>query len=302
MNDTALTDKPSLVLAWLYAARPKTLTAGVMPVVAASALAYTLHSEWSWLVFFCGILTALSIQIGVNFTNDAIDYKKGADNSKRVGFERAVQKGWISYQSMLIAGIVALCAGVVFSLPIAIDKPVVGIIVLLSAVFSYFYTGGPYPLAYEGLGEVFALLFYGWGITGSVYYAQAGIIDFPILVLGLQIGFLSIAILANNNFRDYYQDAEANKKTLVVRWGLSFGRAEIIFALVFPFLLNIYWLENGLTLPGMLSFIAFPVAIQVIREISTAQPSARGNVLLVKSAATHLLFSLFFTIGCLLRG
>lgn len=300
MTQTKTQARPSQFLVWIYAARPKTLTAGILPVVAASALAFYQFHVWSGLVFVCGLLTALCIQIGVNFTNDAFDYKKGADSSARIGFDRAVQKGWISYKQMFLAGIGALFAGVIFSLPIAIEIPVIGVIVASSAIFSYFYTGGPYPLAYNGLGELFVLLFYGWGITGSVYFALAGELNISILVLGLQIGLLSIAILANNNFRDYYQDKASNKNTLIVRWGIYFGRGEVISALLLPFLLNIYWFEIGMTLPAMLSFIAFPIAMQVVREIWVAQPSARGNILLVKSAATHLLFSLFFAIGCVI--
>ncbi|MFA6916732.1 MAG: 1,4-dihydroxy-2-naphthoate octaprenyltransferase [Parachlamydiales bacterium] len=293
-------ERPSQILVWFYAARPKTLTAGVLPVVAASALAYYQFHAWSWLVFFCGLLTALCIQIGVNFTNDAFDYKKGADNAKRIGFDRVVQKGWISYSQMLWAGIAALTAGVLFALPIAWDIPSIGVIVAMSALLSYFYTGGPFPLAYNGLGELFVLLFYGWAITGAVYFAMTGVLDLSILILGLQIGLLSTAILANNNFRDYIQDKAVHKNTLIVRWGINFGRWEIISALLLPFVLNIYWFEIGMTLPATLSFLAFPMALQVVREIWDAQPSARGNVLLVKSAATHLVFSLFFSIGCFL--
>ncbi len=296
----SIATQPPQWKAWLWASRPKTLTAGVMPVLVASALAYHQWHLFSLLTLCCGLLSALCIQIGTNYSNDALDFIRGSDTKKRVGFARAVQMGWISSSAMLKGSYLAFALGILFSIPVAIHTPFVLGMVILCALFSYLYTGGPYPLAYKGLGELFVILFYGWAITGTVYYAQTGFIDISALAAGLQLGLLSSVILALNNLRDISQDAEANKKTLAVRFGVLFAKLEIIFCLTLVFLLNLFWWQQSAPLLAILPLASLPLALRVATETWSTPPSASYNAIFGKAALLHILFCTLFLTSCIL--
>ncbi len=291
--------KPGAVKAWILAARPQVLTAGVLPIAAGSALAYKLHHHFELYIFVCALLSAICIQVGSHFVNDAIDYIRGTDTQRRVGFKRAVQQGWISAQQMFRAAYIMLGLSVLFALPVAFQYPEVIAIVFVCALMGYFYTGGPFPLSYLGLGDLFVILFYGFVITGTIYYTQAGTIDMPVLLLSLQIGILATTIIAINNFRDREEDAKSGKKTLAVRWGPLFSRWEITATLLLPFALNLVWLAWGYPLPGLLPLAALPVALLVIRQIWKTEPSKVYNTIFIQASMVHTLFCLLFIIACL---
>ena len=140
----------------VLAARPKTLAAAVAPVVAGSALAWHLTAQFSVLLALCTLASTLCLQMATNYFNDAVDDAKGADTSARLGPVRATAAGLVTRQTMLRAGAAALLAAVLISLPLVAARgwPIL-VIGTASLVFTYGYTGGPWPLAYRGLGEVF---------------------------------------------------------------------------------------------------------------------------------------------------
>lgn len=238
--------------AWIEAARPKTLPASVSPVLLGCAVAYR-EGMFNLVPAILCLLVALFAQIASNLANDYFDFKKGADTADRLGPERAVAQGWITPKAMLTGtfitlGLSCLC-GCLLLFYAGWELIPVGIAIALCVLA---YSAGPYPLAYNGLGDVCVLLFYGVIPVCFTYYVQALSFSFLSFLLSLALGLLSVNILIVNNYRDYEQDKVANKRTSIVLFGRTFGRIFYLvnilaaFILVFPLLLSISYLMNAL--------------------------------------------------------
>ena len=208
---------------WILAARPKTLAAGVSPVLVASGLAIR-DGVFRWQYAAVCLSIAVLFQVASNFANDYFDYKKGIDTPDRVGPKRAVAEGWVSPRQMLVALYVVLAAAFVLGLTLmlVVDWRLlfVGVVVV---VFALAYSGGKYPLAYNGLGDVCVLVFYGIVPVVFTYYIQAMAFTVDAFVCGAAVGLASINILVANNYRDYSSDKQANKRTTIVIFGKKFG-------------------------------------------------------------------------------
>ncbi|WP_338689044.1 1,4-dihydroxy-2-naphthoate octaprenyltransferase [Haloferula helveola] len=232
---------------FLLATRPKTLPAAVVPVWVGTVLAWILTGSWDGTLAVCTVLGAVFIQIATNFFNDAIDHRKGADTERRVGPQRVTASGQMRPGAVLLSGGVFLALAVVCGVILyrAAGWPVVAI-GLPSMYLAYGYTGGPVPLAYRGLGELFVLLFFGLvAVTGTVYIqtlewrAEA-------VLLGAQVGLLSSVLISINNLRDRVEDASTGKHTLAVRWGPKPARLMIWGEIKLAALLGIVWIFLGL--------------------------------------------------------
>ncbi len=214
---------------WYLAARPKTWSASVAPVLVAVALAYSKGVVNVPISLLC-LGVALFAQIASNYANDYFDFIKGADTEERTGPDRAVAKGWVSPKSVLIASIVSLslavCCGVAVVVMTKWWLILVGIAV---AIAVYGYSAGPYPLAYRGLGDIAVMLFYGIVPVCGTIIAITGDITLRGFLLSLSMGFVSTNILVVNNYRDYENDMAANKRTSIVMYGQGFGTMLYIF-------------------------------------------------------------------------
>ncbi len=283
---------------WVMAARPKTLTAALVPVIAGTALVKTLGFPVQIWISGLALLASFFIQIGTNFVNDAIDFKKGADTEKRIGPQRVTQSGVFTYKTvMMMAGLCFLMA-LLCGIPLVIHGglPIL-LIGLLSLFFGYGYTGGPFPLAYLGLGDLFVVIFFGLIAVGGLVFLQTGGLLEEALLLGLQIGFHATVLICINNLRDIEGDVLVGKKTLAVRFGKTFARTEIALLCLLPFLLNIYWLNRGLYLAAALPFLALPLAGRVCFLVFKTEPSPIYNQFLAKAAGLHLVFGLLLAVG-----
>lgn len=215
---------------WLEATRPRTLPAAVAPVLVGTALAWR-AGEAKWGAAAACLGFALLIQIGTNFANDYYDFVKGADTAERVGPRRAVASGLIKPAAMRAAMIVVFAAAFALGLTLlAYGGWPLLVIGVTSIACGVAYTGGPYPLAYHGLGDVFVFIFFGLVATGATAFVQTGELTPAALIAGAAVGALATNILVANNYRDVETDAKANKRTLLVRWGRGYGRAQFAFA------------------------------------------------------------------------
>jgi 1,4-dihydroxy-2-naphthoate octaprenyltransferase len=276
---------------WFLAARPKTLTASIVPVLVGTLLSPTIN----WWVTFYALCAALFVQIGTNLFNDALDFKKGADNEMRIGPMRATQMGWLTADQVIAAGVGCLIISFLFGIPLIEKGGLIIIpIALASLACAYLYTGGPYPLAYVGLGEVFVMIFFGWVSTTTVYYLQAGEWSLYSFLAGTQIGFFSVALIAINNLRDCDQDFLANKRTLAVRFGKESAKVAIVCFLMAPYLLSILW---GKTPAGIIPWVTFPLACFIGIRVNKIPPGPMYNYYLGLTALLHLLFGLFLALG-----
>jgi 1,4-dihydroxy-2-naphthoate octaprenyltransferase len=289
---------PSLLTGLLLAARPKTLTAAVVPVVVGTALAAALGPSVFWWRAGCALVGAAAIQIGTNLFNDLLDFSHGADTAHRVGPTRVTQAGILSPAQVRAAALgsfaVALACGV--PLVVVAGWPIL-VLGLLSLFFGYAYTGGPYPLAYHGLGELFVLAFFGLGAVGGTYYLQAGALVWPVALAGVQMGLLACALLAINNLRDVDEDARTGKHTLAARCGVPFGRAEIALCTIGPLVLNLLWLETGERLAALLPLAALPLAIAAVRVVWRNPPGPSYNQALARAAGLQLAFGALLAAG-----
>lgn len=283
--------------AWALATRPKTLVAGVVPVAVGSALAFH-DGAFSPLVALAALVGALFIQVGTNLANDYYDFKKGADTSKRLGPPRATQQGWLAPRTVLTGAFVCFASAFVVGLYLVsvAGLPIV-IIGLTSILAGYAYTGGPYPLAYHGLGDLFVLVFFGFVAVGGTYFAQTQTITATTLFAAVPVGLLGVALLAVNNTRDAETDVEAGKRTLVVRFGTGFGKAEYLVTIAISALVPIALWASGRATPWvLLPLISLPLALAPAKLV-LGERGAILNQALAGTARLQLVFGVLFAIG-----
>ncbi len=292
----------SVARALILTARPKTLAASVVPVLVGTSVAVSEgYPVAGWISLFA-VLSAMMIQIGTNYVNDAIDFKKGADSETRLGEARASQQGWFTAN-----GVLAMAAGF-FALALAFGLPLVWeggwpivVIGLLSLAMGYGYTGGPFPLAYLGLGDLFVVIFFGLVAVGGVVFLQTHALPDSVWIAGLQVGLLATVLIAVNNLRDLDQDKLVNKKTLAVRLGPKLGRIEVLLLIAVAFMLNGYWLYHGFGYAFGLPFIALPLAIRVVWRLLCSQAGVEYNQILAQAAMLHMLFGVLLGIGLIIK-
>jgi len=279
---------------WILASRPKTLSAAVVPVLIGTALA---APRVNWMLFACALFGALFIQIGTNFVNDALDYKKGADTTERLGPLRVTQAGLLTSGAVLRAAIVSFVLASLCGVPLILRGgwPIV-IVGVTSIVAAYAYTGGPYPLAYNGLGELFVMVFFGFVAAGGSYYVQTLTIDAAVLVAGFAAGSLACVLLVINNLRDVVADEASNKKTMAVRLGEDFARLEVAFFSLAPFIAVMIIAQlrhrDWLLLPLADAFLA----LELIRKVNKST-GRELNRCLALAGAMQWIFGILFVCG-----
>lgn len=288
---------------WLLAARPKTLTASLSPVMLGTGLAVAFSPRpVPFGLAGLALASALCIQIGSNLVNDAADFVRGADTSERIGPVRVTQSGLLGGRHVMAgaAGFFVLAALLGIPLVLAGGAPIV-VIGLLSIVAGYAYTAGPFPLAYLGLGEVFVLLFYGLAAVKGMAYVLTGTGISPWAELAaLQAGLQSSALLAVNNTRDVAGDVLAGKRTLAVRFGGGFARAEIAVLVALPYLLGVLWIPAGHPWAAALPLLTLPLAWRLVHGVWTEPPSRKFNLFLAQTALLQLVFCALAAVGLVL--
>lgn len=287
---------------WLQAARPKTLGAAVAPVAAGSVIGWQSGGQWSWTLFACTLGSCLALQVATNWFNDALDCLKGADTRARLGPRRITAAGAVPPAAVLRASWLMLAVAALFSLPLiqARGWPIVAI-GIPSLYFCFGYTGGPFPLAYRGLGELFVVLFFGFvAVAGSVF-VQSGAWPAGGFVAGFQIGCLSTVLIAVNNLRDMEEDRGTGKRTLAARFGARFARMEITLLILAAHAAGLWWWLAGSTGAFALPLLSMPLGLAVVHGVWTREPGRVYNRYLALGGAQLLLFALLFCLG-LARG
>lgn len=286
---------------WWLALRPKTLTAAVVPVVVGSSVAAIQAQGWQPQLSLFALLSTVFIQIATNFFNDALDHQKGADTAERLGPTRVTQAGLLSSRQVMIAGFLCLLIALLFGLPLVMQGgwPIV-VIGLVSLVMAYAYTGGPFPLAYRGLGDLFVFLFFGLIAVGGMVFVHVGHWPMDAVIAGAQTGLLGTVLIAINNFRDHEQDLKVGKRTLAARFGPRFARFEIVFLLVTAYALSGWWLHEGHVWAAVLPFLSLPLAVKVARGVWRNEPSYLFNRFLGQAAGTQLVFGGLLAVGLVL--
>ncbi len=290
--------RPGSAGAWLLASRPATLSAAIVPVAVGSAVAHALES-FALLPALAALLGAIWIQIGTNFANDVFDFKKGADTEDRVGPKRAAQAGLLSpkqlFAGMYLAfGTATLCGAYLLSVagwPIAL----IGIASVVSGIA---YTGGPYPLGYNGLGDLFVMIFFGFVAVCGTVYVQMGAIPQLAWWAALPVGSLATSILVVNNILDADTDQLCGKRTLAVRFGRTTARFEYVVLLATAYAVPVALVARGhVGTLGLLCLLSAPLAIGLIRRVCTRTDAQILNACLKGSAGLLLAHGSLFAAG-----
>ena len=285
----------STVKACILAARPKTLPAAIVPVWTGCVLAWKLSGNFNLLLALCTLGGSIAIQIATNFFNDAIDAKKGADTERRLGPTRVTASGMMNSKTVmqLAAGFLGLAVACGVVLYQARGWPIIAI-GIPSLFLAYGYTGGPFPLAYRGMGELFVILFFGLvAVTGTVFI-QTGAWPREALLLGLQIGLLSAILISINNLRDREEDATTGKRTLAVRFGPKVAVAVIWLEVKVAVFVGLLWIFFGQPPLAIAGAPVFLIGLRILWGVLTFPPGPAFNRLLALGGVQLILFAAAF--------
>lgn len=286
---------------WIKAARPQTLPAAFVPVCVGASLAF--HDQQFLLApTVVALLCAFLIQIGTNFANDYFDFKKGADTDDRIGFERATAKGLISARSMRNATIITM--GIAFLLGLYLVWHAgwaIFWIGIASLIFGILYTGGPFPLGYNGLGDIFVFLFFGIVAVIGTYYVNALEWSNTSFWASLSVGALATNILVVNNLRDVEQDQAAGKNTLGVLLGEQALRWEYLLMLLLALAIPPhFYVQLNFGIVIFLPFLTIPLGIYLLSKVWFEDDKRTFNSLLKQTAQFMTLFGILFSIGIII--
>ncbi len=286
---------------WVQAARPQTLPAAFVPVMVGASLAKS-EGQLNWVVSIAALICAFLIQIGTNFANDYFDYQKGADTDQRLGFERATASGHVSNRQMLTATILTMLLAFLCGLYLVWHAGwVILVIGIFCLLFGILYTGGPFPLGYNGLGDIFVFIFFGVIAVTVTFYVNALEWSLPAFWASFAIGALAVNILVVNNLRDIEQDELAGKNTLGVLFGEDMLRWEYIFMLLIAFAVPphfFFQLEYELSI--FLPYLTLPLMILLIKQVWKAEKQQLNSTLKL-TALFMLLFGVLFSTGILMN-
>ena len=289
-----------ILLPWIIAFRIKTLPAAISPVLVGTALAYKISNDFNLVIFLSILSASIFIQIGTNLSNDLSDFLNGADTGDRLGPIRVAQSGLLTIDKLKLGIIISFSLAILFGFYlVSVGGNIIMLIGLLSIISGILYTAGPYPLGYNGLGDIFVFIFFGVVAVMGTYYLNTLTINIESLVCGIIMGALSTAILIVNNIRDVITDAASGKNTLAVKLGLTFSKIEFLIMVLLPYILSLYlyFLINDLGI--FLSFFTLPISFNLIYQIFN-KTGDKLNEVLVKTARLLFIYSLLLTIGLFL--
>jgi 1,4-dihydroxy-2-naphthoate octaprenyltransferase len=280
------------------AARPRTLSLSMTPVVVGVAVAWSAERKVHWLAIGAALMGSVFIQLGTNLHNDAADSVRGGDGHDRIGPPRATASGLlnaaivnrVALASFAIAAVMGLYLVHVGGWPILL-------LGLLSIASGWGYTGGPCPVAYTPLGELFVIAFFGVGAVGGTYLLCTGHLSLAAVSAGLAVGSLTAAVLLVNNYRDAEADARVGRRTLAIAAGpevtmwIYAGLMLLPFALL-PLISRAS--PRGYVWPAVMTF---PLAAALIYRFTHEPRGPIFNRVLVQTVQLQFLFSLLLSLG-----
>jgi 1,4-dihydroxy-2-naphthoate octaprenyltransferase len=292
--------QPGTLRAWVLASRPATLTVAFVPVLVGSAVAQV-SGGFRPGPAAAALFGSFMIQIAANFANDVFDAEKGADTHERLGPTRAVQSGLLTPRQVRLGMLVTIALATIAGLYLtAVGGYPIVIIGVLSVLSGMAYTGGPYPLGYNGLGDVFVMAFFGFVAVCGTAYVQLGAVPDLAWLASVPVGAIATAVLVVNNVRDRSTDVKAGKRTLAVRFGRRFGVIEYVtlFALAYAApIVALVVFHRALWV--LLPLLTLPIAAKLARTLATTE-GAPLNACLASTAKLLLIYGVLFSAGLVL--
>ena len=285
------------IRAWILAARPKTLTGAITPVMIGIALA-VMDGKFNGIPALTCILFACLMQIAANFINDLFDFLKGTDREDRLGPERACAQGWISAGAMktgIIATVIIAClVGSVLLFYAGWELVIIG---LLCILFAFLYTTGPYPLSYNGWGDVLVILFFGFVPVGGTYYVQTLTWTTDVTIASLVCGLIVDTLLVVNNYRDRDADQRSGKRTIIVRFGETFGRYLYLMLGIVASWLCIWFAIDGHIYAAILPQLYLIFHLRTWEKMVKIHSGKKLNSILGETSRNMLLLGILLSIG-----
>lgn len=286
---------------WIMAVRPRTLSLSMTPVAVGAALAWAAEGEIHWPAVLAALVGSMFIQLGTNLHNDAVDFERGGDGPDRVGPPRVTASGLLDATMVKrgAAACFAMAALMGFYLVFVGGWPIL-LLGVLSILSGWAYTGGPLPIAYTPLGELFVVAFFGEGAVCGTYWLCTASLGPAAIAAGLALGLLAGAVLLVNNYRDTEEDARMGRRTLAIAAGPSLTIRIYAGLMLLPFaLLPLIGraLPRGHVWPAL---VTLPLALALIRRF-VHEPRGQGfNRILAQTAQIQFLFGLLLCLGLVL--
>jgi 1,4-dihydroxy-2-naphthoate octaprenyltransferase len=286
---------------WIMAARPRTLGLSMTPVVVGASLAWAVERDLRWPAVMAALICSAFIQLGTNLHNDAADSERGGDGPDRVGPPRVTALGLLDAAAVKHGALVFFAAAALLgSYLVFVGGWPILLLGGLSIFSGWAYTGGPRPVAYTPLGELFVVAFFGIGAVCGTYWLCAGVLDKAAIETGLAVGLMAGAVLLVNNYRDFEADARVGRRTLAIVAGPGIATWVYAGLMLLPFVLLLpigQALPHGHVWPA---FVALPLALAMI-HCFMREPRGRGfNRILVRTVLTQLLFGASLSLGLVL--
>jgi 1,4-dihydroxy-2-naphthoate octaprenyltransferase len=283
---------------WWKTIRPWSYTAAIIPVALGAAIA-AYNGGFSWWLFALTLLGSIAIQAGTNLINEYYDDRKGIDKVQVFGIGGALQRGELRANQVLAAGLAAFALGSAIGLYlVSLTGPFIFWLGLFSVLVGYFYTAGPFALAYIGLGEIAVFIFMGPVMVIGSYYVQHQALSLPVLLASLPVGFLVAAILHANNLRDLELDRQFGKRTLATLLGRAGANMEYYvliggtyLSLLLTVLLGVApWLT-------LIACVTLPSAVRLMRIVAAESEPHALQPVLRQTARLHQRFGALLVAG-----
>ena len=280
---------------WLAATRPYSLTISLAPVLAGSALAWTLQGTFSLLTFVATLCGALLVHIAANLWNDVVDDERGGDRIERQGPPRLIAMGWVSAAAMRRAAYGCFAAAAVFGLVlVGLGGWPIAVLGVASLLAGWAYSGGYKPIATTAWGEVWVTAFFGVGAVGGTVWLQIHSLDWSVLWLGIAVGLPSSGVLMVNNIRDVVSDTLSGRQTLAIRVGrkAAIGWYAAMMLAPFPLLLL-----PTVPLGAWGGLVVLPLAVWTVLALRRCQSGPEFTRVLELTAKTHLALAVAISAG-----
>ncbi|MGE5505596.1 MAG: 1,4-dihydroxy-2-naphthoate polyprenyltransferase, partial [Actinomycetota bacterium] len=280
---------------WWMAIRPKTLTIAVAPVVAGTALAAAAQGRVHWLPAVAALFGALAIQAGTNLYNDVADALRGGDQPMRQGPPRVTALGWATPARVRVAALAAFGLAALAGLYLAMvgGWPIIAL-GATSLAAGWAYSGGPRPIAYTALGEVFVVAFFGVGAVAGTAWLQGQGPSPEVVVAGIALGLIAAAVLLANNYRDIEPDRLAGRRTLAIRIGPEPSKA--VYGALLAVALGLLACPLG-PHGGWLALGAAPLAVHLVMRFSAQPRGPAFNAILASTARLQLVVAALVAAG-----
>jgi 1,4-dihydroxy-2-naphthoate octaprenyltransferase len=287
--------------AWYRAARPRTLTATYAPLGLAAVIALQ-QGVFEPVRFALSLIGALFLQVAANLINEYFDYRRGAEDLKVAGQGMVIKSGWLTPTQVLAGAVITVLAGCLIGLFLLTQSGILLLWIGLGGVLVVIlYTAGPFPLAYNGLGEVAVFIFMGPLMVLGAYYVMAVRFDWVPVIAAVPLGFMVAAILHANNIRDIDSDRAVNKRTLAVLLGLRAARVEYLLLVGGAYVLvGVMIILGVMPLTTALAALTLPEALRLIGIINTSRDPMLLHQAQGRTAKLHGRFGLWIVVGWLI--